>query len=125
MSSPLSGPLADPLAAVAAIRDRVAWLIEADATRIFEQAEERWPVRTGKSKRGLVLEDGRMGSLIVFRIRNTVDYARFIKSLKVGPKPGPDWRPVLTRELGDPVRAARRTLAPRAADVAASVLSGL
>lgn len=124
-SSPLSGPLADPLSAVAAIRDRVAALVTDDAAAIFAQAEDRWPVRTGKSKRGLYLRDESAGSLIVVRIGNSVDYARFIKSLKVGPKPGPDWRPVLTRELGDPVRAARRTLAPRAADVAASVLSGL
>jgi hypothetical protein len=121
----VSGPAADPARLSAEVRARLIPLVTDDAARIYSEAEARWPVRTGKSKAGLFLRDESSGDLIVIRIGNTVDYARFIRSLKVGTKSAGDWRPVLTRELGDPVRASRRTLPSRAADVAAAALTDL
>lgn len=121
----ITGPLAHPELIIRAVRQRVGELVSGDAEGIFARAQVRWPVRTGKSARGLFLTDVSTGSVVGFRLGNSVRYARFIKSMKVGKVMGPDWRPVLTRELGDPVRAARRTLPPRAADVAAAVVEDL
>ncbi len=121
----LSGPAADPVRLSAEVRARLVPLVTDDAQRIYADAEARWPVRTGRSKAGLFLRDESSGELIVIKLGNSVDYARFIRSLKVGTKSAGDWRPVLTRELGDPVRASRRTLPSRAADVAAAALTDL
>lgn len=121
----ISGPLADPTRAIVEIRTRVTQLVATDATTIYQQADSRWPIRTGKSKAALFSRDESSGSLVVFRLGCGIDYARFIRSLKVGKKSAGDFRPVLTRELGDPVRAARRTLGLRAADIAAEVLTDL
>lgn len=121
----LSGPAADPAGLSQAVRGRLMLLVEKTALDIFERAEERWPVRTGKSRAGLFMREHMVGSVVLYQLGNTVDYARFIRSLKVGTKSAGDWRPVLTRELGDPVRASRRTLPSRAADVAAAALTDL
>lgn len=121
----ISGPLAHPERVTLEIRGRVTQLVASDAQSIYESADSRWPIRTGKSKAALFSRDESSGSLVVWRLGCGVDYARFIRSLKVGRKNAGDWRPVLTRELGDPVRAARRTLGPRAADIAADVLGDL
>jgi hypothetical protein len=120
----ISGPLAPggSAALAARVREAVAADVQAEAERIFTAADDRWPVRTGKSKAGLYMRDDSTATMIVIRIGNTVDYARFIKSAKLGAKPGPSFRPVLTRELGDPVRAARKTLPARAAELAAEAL---
>ena len=119
----ITGPLADPTRAIVQIRARVTQLVATDASTIYQEADSRWPIRTGRSKAALFSRDESGGA--VFRLGCGVDYARFIKSLKVGKKSAGEWRHVLTRELGDPVRAARRTLGPRAAEIAAEVLTDL
>jgi hypothetical protein len=121
----ITGPLADPTRAIVQIRARVTQLVATDASTIYQEADSRWPIRTGRSKAALFSRDESGGALVVFRLGCGVDYARFIKSLKVGKKSAGEWRHVLTRELGDPVRAARRTLGPRAAEIAAEVLTDL
>lgn len=121
----LTGPLAHPDLIIRAVRDRIGELVTGDAEAVIARARVRWPVRTGRSAKGLFLTDVSGGSVVAFRLGNSVPYARFIQSMKVGKKNEGIWRPVMTRELGDPVRAARRTLPPRAADVAAAVVEDL
>jgi hypothetical protein len=121
----ITGPLARPELIIRAVRDRVGQLVTGDAEEVIARARVRWPVRTGKSAKGLFLTDVSAGSVVGYRLGNSVPYARFIQSMKVGKKNEGIWRPVMTRELGDPVRAARRTLPPRAAEVAAAVVEDL
>lgn len=122
----IEGPLAPSQAGALAarVREELTAEVTAEAERIFSEAEARWPVRTGRSRDGLYLRDDSTPTTIIIRIGNSVDYARFIRSAKLGSKPGPSFRPVLTRELGDPVRAARKALPQRAADVVAAVIEG-
>jgi hypothetical protein len=108
----------------AVVAERLKGLVMDDAQTIFDDARESLPVRTGRSRDGLFLRDDSAGTMIVMRIGNTVDYARFSQSGKRGTTPTRGVRSVLTRDLGDPVRAARRTLATRAAAAAAQALDG-
>lgn len=122
----VEGPLAPSQAGALAarVREELTDEVTAEAERILAEAEARWPIRTGRSRDGLYLRDDSAAATIILRIGNSVDYARFIRSAKMGRKPSPNFRPVLTRELGDPVRAARKALPQRAADVVAAVIEG-
>jgi hypothetical protein len=120
----IEGPLAPggSAAMAAQVREKLTAFMEGEAVRIYEDALDTWPIRTGKSRAGLFIRDDSAGSLLFWRIGNTVEYARYIKSVKLGKKIGPSFRPVMTRDLGDPVRLARKTLPARAADLAAEAL---
>ena len=118
----VTGPLADPGALVVAVRERLRDHVIDVGAEIFERARERWPIRTGKSREGLYLREESGGMLIFVRLGNSVPYARFVRSMKIGRRKGPDYRPAMTRELGDPVREAKRELPARAAAITADVV---
>jgi hypothetical protein len=124
VSGHLTGPLADPAGIARDIRDRALRLVEDEGRTIFDAARDRWPVRTGRSRDGLTFERAEVGSLIYVRIRNGVDYARFIKSAKIGEAKGPSFRHAMTIELGNPIRAARKGMTQQVKDMVAAALSG-
>ncbi len=110
---------------VDALRDRVNAIVEGQAVQIYLAARERWPVRTGRSRNQIFVEDVSAGPVIAHRVGNTSPYARFIRSTKLGEKArAVRMRFVLTRELGDPVRAARRALPGLVAPVVRELLEG-
>lgn len=120
----IEGPLAPggSAAMAAQVRAKLTTFMEGEAVRIYEGALETWPIRTGKSRAGLFIRDDSAGSLLFWKIGNTVEYARYIKSVKIGKAIGKSFRPVMTRDLGDPVRAARKAIPERAAELAAEAL---
>ena len=122
----IDGPLGpDGAGAMAAkVREALTAHMETVAVGIYEAALETWPIRTGRSRDGLFIRDDSNGSLLFWRIGNTVEYARYIKSVKLGKKIGKVFRPVMTRDLGDPVRLARKTLPAQAAELAAAAIEG-
>jgi hypothetical protein len=110
---------------VDALRDRINAIVEGQAVQIYLAARERWPVRTGRSRSQIFVEDVSAGPVIAHRVGNTSPYARFIRSTKLGEKArAVRMRFVLTRELGDPVRAARRALPGLVAPVVRELLEG-
>jgi len=112
-------------AAIAAeVRAKAAAMLTDDAARIFKDAQDRWPIKTGASRAALFVRDESTATMIVIRIGNTAPYAKFIKSAKIGRGPGPSFRWAMTRELGDPVRAVRKTLPARVAELAGAILEG-
>lgn len=126
MAEPLvTGRLTDVPRLMGELRRRMVALTREEAEAIYARARERWPVRTGRSREGLFIEDRSTPDVIDWRLGNSVDYARFVRSTKLGRKlDGTRRRAVLTVELGDPIRAARKRLVTRGAAAAVAVVEG-
>jgi hypothetical protein len=121
----VSGRLTQVPQLVAELRRRLTPLTEDEARAIYDRARERWPVRTGRSREGLFLRDVSEGDVVAWQVGNDVDYARFVKSTKLGRKlDAVRRRAALTEELGNPVRLARKRLVTRGAAVTVAVLEG-
>lgn len=106
------------------LRAQITTLAETASVQLHESAKSKAPVRTGKYRDSLIVEDRSDGARVSFRVWSKVVYARFIRSAKQGDKRTRSFRAVFTEDLGKPARAARAKLLTDAAQVAVEVLSG-
>lgn len=107
-----------------ALRDRLVSLTEGHAIELHAEAVAKAPVRTGKYRDSLEVQDQTAGPIISFRVWSRVAYARFIRSSKTGEQRSRTFRAVFTEDLGKPARARRGRLAREAAQAAIEVLRG-
>lgn len=106
------------------LRERLADLTERHAVELHAEAVAKAPVRTGKYRDSLEVQDQTAGPVISFRVWSRLAYARFIRSSKTGEQRSRTFRAVFTEDLGKPARARRGRLATEAAQVAVEVLNG-
>jgi hypothetical protein len=106
------------------LQDRLRSITETAAVELHKTAVERAPVRTGKYRASLEVQDQSQGPIISFRVWSKVAYARFIRSAKVGDQRQRSFRAVFTEDLGKPAKVARAKLVNDAAQVAVEVLNG-
>lgn len=120
----VTGRLTDPELG-ATLRRRVIGLCAEISQRILDDAKAQWPVRSGRSLASLFIRDESEGDRVDFRIGADAEYARFIRSTKIGKeRDASRYRHVMTEHLQKPVRAARKEVVARGAQAAVEVLGG-
>lgn len=120
----IEGALSAPDAAIESVRRALEARVSHHIKTVYEEARDKWPIKTGNSLEALFWEfEWRGPSFFVGRVGNRAKYARFIRSNKVGRKArAVGTRAVLIEDVAKPTRSAQKELIAESAEVVGKAL---